>query len=268
MSYTHYYPNSEIFHASTDVYMGTQLDVLLVGDNEKTLSFIWQILEAEVSRLHLLMSCFEEKGELYNINKQAHSRYIAVSTELWKIFQDCFYHNKLTQGYFDITLGNQEKIYLDKDNHTIQFLDLETKLDLGAYGKGYALSRIRSILLDNKIENALINFGNSSILALGKHPSGDYWPISLNDPYSGKLLKNFKLKDTSLTVSGNTPSHTQHILNPVTKEFIESRKIVAIQTFSPLEGEVISTSSMFLDTKDFELLRSFYDITNEYVGDL
>ncbi len=58
--------------------------------------------------------------------------------------------------------------------------------------KGYALETIKSILNECVIENALINMGNSSVLALGNHPVGTGWKVN-----------NILLHNECLTTSGN-----------------------------------------------------------------
>lgn len=51
-------------------------------------------------------------------------------------------------------------------------------INLSGFLKGYALEKIRELLQQYEIENALVNMGNSSVLALGHHPLADGWKVN------------------------------------------------------------------------------------------
>ncbi|MBR1632983.1 MAG: FAD:protein FMN transferase [Bacteroidales bacterium] len=59
--------------------------------------------------------------------------------------------------------------------------EIETRrgciLDFGAIAKGYALERVRKILDEAGVRNALLNFGGSSALGMGHHPLGPHWEV-------------------------------------------------------------------------------------------
>ena len=62
---------------------------------------------------------------------------------------------------------------------SVFFQQAGTTINLSGFLKGYALDKIREILKVHIIANALINMGNSSVLALGNHPVGTGWKVSL-----------------------------------------------------------------------------------------
>ena len=75
-----------------------------------------------------------------------------------------------TQGFFDIALGSP--LRLDEAARTVRFSEPGTLIDLGGVGKGYALDRAGELLRRFGVECALLNAGTSSLLAVGRHPSG------------------------------------------------------------------------------------------------
>ena len=206
MSYSNYYTSSGLFHGSMSSVMGTQFDILMIGDEPAKLTVIWGKIQEEIKRLDKMLNRFDQESEVSKLNQIACIYPLVVSEELWRILQDCKCFFEWTKGYFDISLQGFEQILLNEDEHSAFFLSDLLKIDFGGYGKGYALSKVEALLKNNGIDKALVNFGNSSILAVGKHPCGDFWPVSLENPYTKSIVANVKLCDSSLSVSGNMPS--------------------------------------------------------------
>jgi len=249
--------------------MGTRLDVVIVGPNKNTSMICWEKIENETLRLSGLFNKFEEKSELYAVNQHAsHSPY-RVSDELWTVLTDCKQYHNMTSGYFDISLKDYNQVVLDVKKQTVFFQDEQIQLDLGAYAKGYALEKIRGILFSQNVSCALINFGNSSVLALGTHPYGDHWPIGIEDPYNPQTtLGIVELVDNTLSTSGNTPSHTKHILDPHTGTYTEIRKIVSVKTVNAIDAEVLSTTLMIIPDELIKSVLSNFIIDEYFVFDL
>jgi len=244
--------------------MGTRLDVIIVGPDKNTSMICWESIMHEIFRLSRLFNKFDKESELYAINLQAGNAPVKVSKELWSVFADCKQYHNITSGYFDISLKDYNQVILDANKQTVYFQDKQIQLDLGAYAKGYALEKIRDILFSMHLDCALINFGNSSVLALGSHPYGDYWPIGIEDPYNPQTtLGVVELRDSTLSTSGNMPSHTKHILNPHTGDYTEVRKIVSVKTANAIDSEVLSTTLMIIPD---ELIKSVLSnfIVDEY----
>lgn len=262
MSYSHFYRDSSMLHASMSGCMGTQFDMLLVGDDSAKLQRIWSEVESSVVSLQKRLSRFERGGELYNLNCNAAMGFVAVSDQLWEVLSECYGYNQLTGGYFDITLGEHHNWVLDSASQSIYFISESMSLDLGAYGKGCAIDMIRSRLSTEGITSAFVNFGNSSILAMGRHPCGDCWPISVVNPYTKEVLVEYELRDTTLTVSGNTPSHEGHIVDPRTGEYDMRRRVVAVECHDPKLGEVLTTSMMLMGDDESQ---SLYERVGERV---
>lgn len=250
--------------------MGTQLDLLLVGDDETLLGEVWREIERLIVALERQLSRFDKEGELYNLNNEAIYDSVELSETLWEVLSDCAKYNKLTNGYFDISLGRSSYLVLDERLHSAYFIDETMSLDLGAYGKGYTLDRIWLLLKAKGIRNAFVNFGNSSILALGHHPCGDNWDIAVTNPYSGESLAEFSLCDSTLTVSGNTPSHEGHIVDPRSGERDMRRRVVAIESRDPKLAEVLTTSMMLMSDEESEELYNKVKekIVSRYIKDL
>ena len=107
--------------------------------------------------------------------------------------------------------SGMKQVILDRDKMTIHFRNEVVQVDFGGFGKGYALERIRKLLLSHGILNAFISFGESSVLALGNHPHGTGWKAGVNHQMiTGNSLFSFDLQNESLSTSG-----MGQILHPV-----------------------------------------------------
>lgn len=265
MSYSNYYASSQLFHGSLSSIMGTQLDVLLVGGNSLSSTIVWDEIEMEVKRLDKMLNRFDTESDISLINREAGHYPISVSDEIWSILQDCQHYYELTEGYFDVTVQDFTKVLLSEKDKSVFFFSETLHFDLGGYGKGYALSRIQQIVKRNGIGKALVNFGNSSVLAVGSHPHGAFWLVGIENPYTRERMADLKLCDSSLSISGNMPSHPQHILNPLTGQYINERKMVSIVARDPVIAEVLTTAFMVADDKRIPVIAGKFDIYEKHV---
>lgn len=249
--------------------MGTRMDAILLGKDKNRSILCWNAIEQEVRRLSKMFNKFDENSELFAINHHAFAEPQKVSEELWNILKECQHHHELTDGYFDITIGHFENLIFDDKDKTINFEEENMEIDLGACGKGYALDKIRNILIENGFSSSLINFGNSSVLGLGTHPYGNCWPIGINNPFDPKKqLGIVELNNSTMSTSGNMPSHKKHIINPYTGEYNEQRKMVTVRSVSPIEAEIVSTTLMILPHEKEEKVLSNYHIDKYWMYDL
>ena len=265
MSYSNYYKSSGLFHGSISSVMGTQLDVLMIGEDSVKLTLIWERIQQEITRLDKMLNRFDQESEVYFLNQTANIYPVSVSEELWTILQDCKRYFELTRGSFDITLQGFEHVLFEEVEHSVFFLSESLQVDLGGYGKGYALSKIEILLKENDVDNALVNFGNSSILAVGRHPFGEYWPVGLDNPYTKEHLDDIKLCNQSLSISGNMPSHLRHIVDPKTGLFIEGKKMVSVVAKDPIVAEVLTTVFMIVEEEAISDIASYFDIYEKQI---
>ena len=242
MRYTNFYPSSGLYHASLPLLMGTRLDVLLFGDDRRQLEDVWDSMEAELKRLEKMLNRFDNESEVAKVNNDAQFSSVQLSDELWEILQDCSRYYEMTDGCFDVTLADFGKVIMMEESHSVNFDKYGMSLDFGGYAKGYALKCVRKRLDGAGIKRALVNFGNSSVLALGTHPFGDNWPIGVEDPFNGVAMMTINLCDTSMSVSGNTPLNKQHIINKESSGLVAGNVMVAVVCDDPVDAEVMTTA--------------------------
>ncbi len=263
MGYSHYYEKSGMLHGSVPLIMGTRLDALIFGADQVKLNSIWNEVLTETERLHNMLNRFDPESELSLLTHDAVHSPSGMSEELWEILLECRKYHELTSGFFDITLTDLTGVLFDLKERTVFFNGREFSLDLGGYAKGYALKKIRNFLVSRGINQAFFNFGNSSVMTLGNHPSGKPWLVGIDNPFQpGQQLGTVELSGNSLSTSGNLPNRRLHIINPGTREFLKGRKVVSVVAESDTEAEVLSTALLLADHEATEMIvKNFENIT-------
>lgn len=235
--------------------------MLLTGVDEKRGSNIWERVGSELVRLDKMLNRFDPASEVSRVNRSAAETKVEVSNDFWTILKDCGKYHRLTNKLFDVTLSDFSKINFYPESRSVSFESSEISLDFGGYAKGYALEKIKTLLHQEGIQNALINFGNSSILGLGHHPYGDCWQVSIENPFkAGETLGVFELKNQALNTSGNTPIYAKHIINPLTRKFSSERKCICVITVNACDGEVLTTALFTADTHEKQKILSKFDV--------
>jgi len=268
-SYSNYYESSKMLHGSLLNMMGTRLDVLLIGVEEAQSMQIWSIMVEEMKRLDKMLNKYDDESELSGINRQAVHAPVSLNDELWTILLDCQRYHHLTKGYFDISLKDFSKVCLNRADHSVFFKNEAIQLDLGGYAKGYALERIKAFLNASGITQAFLNFGNSSVLALGSHPHGENWIVGINDPYHPeKIIGTIGLYNNAMSTSGNMPQRPEHIINPHTGEYSKERKIISVAAKNAIDAEALTTALMVTGEEEAQDILSHFNIDKYLVFNL
>ncbi|MBE3133387.1 MAG: FAD:protein FMN transferase [Acidobacteria bacterium] len=143
------------------------------------------------------------------------------------------------------------------------------RLDLGAIGKGYAVDRLADVLEDWEVDQALIDAGYSSVLAL-EPPSGqEDWPLTLSEPGGrGVVLVRIGARQHALGASGIWKG--DHIWNARQRAPVRSRlaawvsaprriladigRQAAVEGSAAAVADALSTAVMISAIEDIETL--------------
>lgn len=245
------------------------MEVIIVSVNEIRSRSIINRLYEQTIKLDKLFNRFDSNSIISIINSRTNNDSIILDEHTYKLLELCEIFRKNTNGYFDITIQSTCKTEppysLNSQNRSIKFNNNNTIIDLGGVAKGFVLDIIKETLQSEKINNALINFGSSSILAIGTHPYGNHWPVGIeNYSWTENSLYNFKLANSSLSVSGLTREGKEHIKNPITGEYISKKELVAVEGKSALISEILSTAIYAAPTHERSQILSIFETYNAY----
>jgi thiamine biosynthesis lipoprotein len=209
--------------------MGTVLEITLPDlsrrDAERTLAKLFEIAE----RLDALMTSHDSLSQISRLNRAAGQGPITVDPELADLLRRSVGFSALTDGSFDVTVGPLVELWIEAAVkgvapsaaevarvrarigasaivlHAANRVELArrgVRVDLGGVAKGFALDRMRRELRGRNVDNALINFGQSSTLALGEPPDAPGWRLLVRGPDTS-ALGLITLRDQSLSVSSS-----------------------------------------------------------------
>lgn len=273
--------------------MGTRFHALIPGMDDDTAERVFYLMKDEVLRIEKKLSRFLPDSDISRLNKHAKEKPVIVDDEIYDIIKACRFCWQLTDGAFDLTLRplmdfwkNQpqsnaevdefaqlkknlglQHVNVDDEKKSVQFSNNQIEIDLGGFGKGYALEKIGELLSDASVESAFISFGESSVLAAGNHPAGDSWKIGMNDYLNpGKSIHEFRVNNGSVSTSSNffvadngMLKNHRHVIDPKTGKPIEQLRSVSVCTESPVLAEMLSTAFLVLSEEKIEDIKEQYD---------
>lgn len=230
--------------------MHTRVEMVFTGLDVVKSEFLCNTVYEETLRLDAMLNRFDATSELSYVNAHAGKQPIQISEEMADVLDSCLSFHEATKGFFDVTVHSPATIpngdgryRVDPDVKKVTFMHPAVQIDLGGFAKGYALKKIQYLMFEQEIANYVLNFGNSSILAVGQHPYGRCWNIGVEHPVQkGKTIQLFNLTNQSLSISGNVPLHPQHIISPLTSNFITGLSMISVKGQSPLTAEILSTA--------------------------
>ncbi len=235
----------------------------------------------ELDRLEQELSRFIPNSDIARINNLAQNETISLGEAAFECVQQCLRVHAETSGAFDITVGplvdiwrNQDKsprtpapeeletaqqrvgvqhFKLDEAQFTITLLSAhKVGLDLGAFGKGYAVDRLVDLLREWSIATALIHGGMSSIFARGAPFEGmNGWPIAINNPWNrAQTVTTLILQDRA--VSGSGLQKGQHIIDPRTAHPVAGPRAAWASTPTAAISDGASTAFMLMSAEEVE----------------
>lgn len=190
----------------------------------------------EIARLEDELSRFKQSSDIWRLSQLAPGE----STRVGLAAFDCLALSKAvhdeTGGAFDITMAPLLRLWRHSDGSPRQpfaeeleeargivgsrLFSLEESslsvtveaspmiFDLGGVGKGYALDQSVPVLGDWGIHHALLNAGDSTLLALGHAPNEEGWAVTLSGGEAAITLRNEAVSGSGFQVQG------AHIIDP------------------------------------------------------
>lgn len=209
--------------------MHTRVDLLLRKKDTAPSSLLEtaEAVRALLLRLEQAGNRFESDSEISRLCKASVGMPVKLSDDLFDMLRLALHYYGVTGGLFDIAVNTPEHtpetikdMELSDAERTCSLHRTGMVLDLSGFIKGYALDRVKPLLAEHGITDALVSLGNSSIMAMGDVPGN--------------------VKDGCLTTSGNDTADRRHIINPLTGEYVCGQGSAQVRTASGAEGEVMA----------------------------
>ena len=99
-----------------------------------------------------------------------------------------------------------DDLVIDKSAGTVELVDPEMRLDVGAIAKGYAVERAAEYLYADGAESFVINAGGN-LRTIGRKPDGTEWKSAVRNPdtadYENRYVYTFFFSDGAAVTSGD-----------------------------------------------------------------
>lgn len=258
---------------------GTQVNVVVYGDRQDQAEEALAAVLREFDRLHHAYHAWQP-SELTQLNAAlAAGKTATVSPELAAMLKSAQQLAATGDQLFDPALGGLIALWgfqsdtfvprlpdpakvaalvaahpsmadLSIDGLEVSSRNPAVQLDLGGYGKGYALDRAAAILREKGIHNALINIGGN-IMALGK--KGDQpWRVAIQHPREPRPIASLPLYDgEAIGTSGDYQRYFKldgkrycHLIDPRTGQPAEgTESLTVLVTPRPNAGTLSDAAS-------------------------
>ncbi len=236
----------------------------------------------EVERLEEELSRFKPSSEIWRLSLLKPGQRSRVTLATWDCLALAKVMHQETNGAFDITVGPLMRLWRLPDGSQRQPLpgEIETlraqtgshlfdlheedlsitvhaadmMFDLGALGKGYALDQAVTILNDWSIHSALLNAGDSTLLALDSPPDQAGWALTLDADHQ----RTIQLQQRALSGSGFA-EQGEHIMDPRTLRPVpmKPQRRYALAPTAAL-ADALSTACMILSDEEIIALAARY----------
>lgn len=263
--------------------MGTALELSLWGADLAALGRARDAIFAEVHRLDALLSNWSDASDVSRLNRSAGSGAVEIDPAVAELLAVSVRHSAATHGSFDVTVGSLVALWtrageldaLPSEQEITRArarvgaarlrvgpgaraaLPAGMAVDLGGIAKGFALDRALPILREAGVETALLNFGQSSTLALGAPPgSPDGWRLLARAPEGG-FAGVLTLRDRALSVSGSLGQWTEiegrrfgHVIDPRSGLPLERRRQALVVAPDATLAEALSKALLVLGERE------------------
>jgi thiamine biosynthesis lipoprotein len=227
-----------------------------------------------LDRLESVLSRYIESSDIFLINHLPPGQTAVIGLDAFECLKQCRQLCEETGGAFDVTLGGWiermkregtgvvpggEAAFfpfgfagLELEEETHRVLRREAlEIDLGGFGKGYALDRMAELLGEWDVDTALLHGGWSTVLALEPPPESAGWRVSISHPVTGEVIRHFELKQTAVSASGLGKG--RHILDPRTLQPVTEERAAWSGAPTAACADALSTAFMIMTRAEIEL---------------
>ena len=267
-------------------------------DGNSTAEEICKGASGLLSALDNTLSRTKSDSLITRINDNAYSSAVEVDQATYNLLKSCADLSDLTDGAFDITLGdisdmwgfgkenavkpddaelkklagrkNYENIVFNADEQTVAFSADGFSIDLGAAAKGYAMDAMDYYLRNSGVTSAVVDFGGS-ILTIGDN-NGESWNITITADETNSPVGTLKVNEGYIATSNGAKRFVEydgvkyhHIIDPDTSYPADSGvKSCTVYSGSGLISDALSTAFFVMGADKTAEFYSKYNIA-EYI---
>jgi thiamine biosynthesis lipoprotein len=186
----------------------------------------------EIRQLEELLTVYSDSSPMAHVNQHAHPGPVVADGRIVELLQRAEELTRQTDGGFDVAAGalvrawgflkgprrvpsdreleaamtcsGMRHVELDAERRRVRYRVPGLEINLGAFGKGYAIDRaVRRMSEEYGVTSALIQGGLSSTYAMGSaSDEEDGWLVGIQDPFdTSRRIATVRLRDRALGTS-------------------------------------------------------------------
>ncbi|WP_347841159.1 FAD:protein FMN transferase [uncultured Draconibacterium sp.] len=272
--------------SDTFLAFGSHCDVVLPNVEATEAKKIFQQIKTEMEQLESSISRYSLVSDIHQINQTEKDVWIDVSEDVWEVLAIAGDFYNMSQGAFDVSVNPLQKLWseneqvednelktvrekcgfdkieFDFDNKKICFREAGLELDFGAFEKGFALDIIKPLLFEIGVKDAIVSFEEDAVLAIGKHPVGEKWPLGVRNQQSpNEFLHVFETTNQCIFTAGTVfvrddgeGMKERKIISPESGRPVEGKKTVTVKADAATMGAFIANTWLILPENDKNII--------------
>lgn len=272
----------EQFQVQYFEYFDTITSITVYADSKEQFQQIEEIIHQELEYDHQLFDIYENYEGISNvktINDQAGIAPVEVEETIIELLLLAKDEYEKTDGMVDISMGEvlsvwhtyrdagfavpdlvtleaanksslMDSIHIDQEAKTVWIDNEDTRIDVGAIAKGFAVEKLCQTLKDHGVTSALMSVGGN-VRTIGTKVDGSSWRVGIQNPdleSDQAYVYAVKVDDRSMVTSGAYQRFYEvdgeryhHIVNPRT--LYPSNAFVSVTILTPDSGNADSLST-------------------------
>lgn len=257
--------------------MGTFINMTALHTSEDEATKAIGRAYAEIDRLSALLSRHDPSSAVSYLN--TNGSLSDLPPELFQVLNASLHYNRLSDGYFDITILPVLDLYEESfkatnrppslseiqnamsrvgSNHinltssSVSFTKPHMKVTLDSIAKGYIIDRAMDVLKAHGIEHALINAGGDIAVHGGSHAYKP-WRIAIQDPQNKEQnIEIVEIKSGAVATSGNYEIYFDqkkiyhHLISPLSLSPVKDINSASIRARTVIEADALATASFVM----------------------
>ena len=296
--------SEQSLHKKSMKLMGNHFEFTVVSDNATWANEMIELGVAEIKRIEILLTTYNDDSETNLINNNAGIAPVKVSEEIISLIQRSLRISSVTQGAFDISYGSVDKslwnfdttmtslpskevakksvrlinyknIEIDQEASTVFLKQKGMRIGFGGIGKGYAAERAKLVMQAAGVQNAVVN-ASGDLTTWGKMPNGEKWTIGIVHPeMANSVFSYMNVSGLSVATSGNYEKFIvidgkkySHTINPRTGLPVTGIKSVTIVSTNAEIADAMATPVMIMGIEaGLDMINQINDIEAIVIDD-
>jgi FAD:protein FMN transferase len=257
--------------------MGTFISITVLDPSQDRAEEAIARAYTEIDRLSALLSRHDPASPVSYLNTKGSLS--DLPPELFQVLDASLHYNRLSDGYFDITILPVLDLYEENFNVTnmppslseiqnamscvgsnhinltsnsVAFTKPHMQITLDSIAKGFIIDRAMDVLKTHGIEHALINAGGD-IAVHGGRDAGKPWRIAIQNPRQKENnIEIVEIKSGALATSGNYEIYFDqekiyhHLISPLSVEPVKNISSASIRARTVMEADALATAAFVM----------------------